>query len=72
MNEHDYENNSRLLAVVAMVTLNIHVSLREIEATLRISRSSGYLRNVHYHPYHININQALTEVDHQRRVHFCQ
>jgi len=69
MNEHDYENNPRLLAVVAMITLNVHVSLREIKATLGISRSSAsrYLRNVHYHPiniYHININQALTEVDH--------
>jgi len=52
----------------------LYVSLHEIEATLGISRSSAsrYLRNVHYHPYYININQALTELDHQRRVHFYQ
>ncbi|EZA60790.1 hypothetical protein X777_13803 [Ooceraea biroi] len=54
-----------------MVHLNPHVSLREIERTVGIPRStaSRYLKAAKYHPYHITLNQALTENDHRERSH---
>ena len=57
-----------------MIHLNVHVSLREIELTMGIPRStaSRYLRYARYHPYHITVIQALTEEDHRRRITFCQ
>lgn len=72
-NQQDLENNPRQIAVVAMVHMNVHVSLREIENTLGVPRSTAhrYLRNVNFHPYHISLNQALTVQDHQRRINFC-
>ncbi|EZA51149.1 hypothetical protein X777_10422 [Ooceraea biroi] len=55
-----------------MVHLNLHVSLREIERTMGIPRStaSRYLKAAKYHPYHITLNQALTENDHRERLLF--
>ncbi|EZA55151.1 hypothetical protein X777_05281 [Ooceraea biroi] len=57
-----------------MVHLNPHVSLREIERTVGIPRStaSRYLKAAKYHPYHITLNQALTENDHRERLLLCR
>ena len=74
LNEHDHENIPRFLTVLAMVHLNVHVSLREIQLIMGGPRStaSRYLRYARYHPYRITVNQALTEEDCQRRITFCQ
>ena len=47
-NEEDYENNPRLLALLAMIHINVHLSLREVQNTLGVPRStaSRYLREV--------------------------
>lgn len=60
--------------VIAMVHLNPHVSLHEIQHTLGIPKSTArrYLKAAAFHPYHISLNQALTENDHEKRVLFCQ
>lgn len=39
LNEEDYENNPRLLSVLAMIRLNLHLSLHEIETTIGVPRS---------------------------------
>lgn len=64
LNKHDYDNNS-FIAVLVMIHLNSHASLRKIKLTVGIPRSiaTRYLRNAHYHPYHITVNQTLTEED---------
>ena len=56
-----------------MVELNPHISLRQIEAHLRISRSTAkrILQLHRLHPYHITLTQQLTALDFQRRFQFC-
>lgn len=71
---NDHAMNPRFMAVVAMVHFDPHVSLREIQRTLGIPKSTAgrYLKAVRYRPYHISLNQALTEQDHRDRMLFCQ
>lgn len=73
-NNNDRAMNPRFLEVMAMVHVNPHVSLREIQRTLGIPKSTAgrYLKAVRYHPYHITLNQALIEQDHRDRLLFCQ
>ena len=68
MNEHDYENNPRLIAVEAMVHVDPHISLHKIQRHLGVPKSTArrYLRNVKYYPYHITLNQALSAADYQK------
>ncbi|EZA46460.1 hypothetical protein X777_00136 [Ooceraea biroi] len=63
--DNNHAMNPRFLAVVAIVHFNSHVSLREIQHTVGIPRSTAgrHLKAVRYHPYHITLNQALTEQD---------
>jgi len=67
-------DNPRTLAVLAMIHMNPHISLREIERDLGVSRSTAQriLRSNRYHPYHITLTQALSAQDRQNRVAFCQ
>ncbi|EFN71639.1 hypothetical protein EAG_14871, partial [Camponotus floridanus] len=48
-------NDPRLLAVLAMVHQNPHISTRQIERELEIPQTTAHrlLRSVNYHPYHI-------------------
>lgn len=73
-NEQDHQNNARFMTVLAMVHLDPHISLREIERHLGIPRAtaSRYLRSAEYHPYHIILNQALIEEHYLRRMRFCE
>lgn len=67
-------NNPRMITVLAMIYDNPHISLREIERTVGIPKStaSRYLRGAKYHPYHVSVNQALSDVDCRKRLFFCQ
>lgn len=73
-NDNNYAMNVRFLTILATVHLNQHVSLREIQRTLGIPKSTAgrYLKAARYHPYHIILNQALTEHDQRERLLFCQ
>lgn len=66
-------DDPRVLAVLAMVAIDPHISTREIQRRLGIPRStaSRILRNYHFHPYHITLTQALTDDDTHLRVAFC-
>lgn len=73
-NDSDHVMNHRFLAIVAIVHVNPHISLREIQRTLDIPKSIAgrYLRAVRYHSYHTTLNQSLTEQDHRDRLLSCQ
>lgn len=66
-------DDPRFLAVLAMVAINPHISLREIEDELGIPRSTAQriLQLHRFHPYHITLTQELTARDFQRRLEFC-
>lgn len=68
------EEDPRLLASLGMIHLNPHYSLRDIQRDLGVPRSTvqRLLKSVKYHPYHITLNQALTEEDKRIRVDFCE
>lgn len=63
-------NDPRLLAILAMVHLDPHLSTRRIERELGVPRSTAHrlLRSVRYHPYHITLVQELNAL----RVQFCR
>ena len=67
-------NDPRLLAVLAMVHQNPHISTRQIERELGIPQTTAHrlLRSVNYHPYHITLVQELSEADYVLRVQFCR
>ncbi|KYN24353.1 hypothetical protein ALC57_04045 [Trachymyrmex cornetzi] len=54
-------NDPRLLAVLAMVHQNPHISTRQVERELGIPQIMVHrlLRSVNYHPYHITLVQEL-------------
>ncbi|OXU31303.1 hypothetical protein TSAR_013917 [Trichomalopsis sarcophagae] len=62
-------NDPRLLAVLAMVHLNPHISTRQIQRELGVPRSTAHrwLQSVNYHPYHITLVQELSESDYVLR-----
>lgn len=69
------QNNDdpRIVVVLAMVDLDHHISLREIQRRIGIPRStaSRILRLHRFHPYHITLTQALVPDDARRRLNFC-
>ncbi|OXU20221.1 hypothetical protein TSAR_015322 [Trichomalopsis sarcophagae] len=70
----DQTQNPRVLAILAMVHLDTHISLRTIQREMGVPRStySRYLKFDRYHPYHITLKQDLNEQDRQQRVQFYQ
>jgi len=54
-----------LIAVLIMVHLKPHVSLRQIECKLGVPRliTHRILWSINYHPYHITLIQELSEND---------
>ncbi|EZA55145.1 hypothetical protein X777_05284 [Ooceraea biroi] len=64
--KRDYDvDDVRVLAVLATVNINPHISTR-------ISQRTVVLKNKSYHPYHITLTQFLTPNDIRRPVLFCQ
>lgn len=63
----------RAIAILAMIHMNPHISLRDIERDLGVPRSTvqGILKFGRYHPYHITLTQALSAQDRRNRVDFC-
>lgn len=65
-------DNPYALAILAMIHMNPHISLREIERDLGTTKHcSKDLPSNRYHPYHITLTQALSAMDRQNRVAFC-
>lgn len=66
-------NDPRLLAILGMIHINPHISLRQIERELGIPRATAHrlLQLVRYHPYHITLVQELNDNDCILRVNFC-
>ncbi|KYN29039.1 hypothetical protein ALC57_01538 [Trachymyrmex cornetzi] len=56
-------NDPRLLAVLAMIHQNPHISTRQVERELGIPQTMVHrlLRSVIYHSYHITLVQELSE-----------
>lgn len=67
-----HEENELFVALT--VVENPHASTREISAALSISQSSASktLRKHKYHPFHVQLVQALNENDFQMRLQFCE
>lgn len=64
--------DERLVTILALVHLNPHVSLREIEKNgIPRSTAQRLLKVVKYHPYHISMHQALSNQDFIERLNFC-
>lgn len=72
--QHDYEDDPRSVAILAMIHLDPQISTRWIENELGISHSTvnRILRSLNYHPYHIVLTQALQPHHMEMRVNFCQ
>lgn len=71
----DRTENTRLNTnIIRMVTHDPHVSQRTISrhAQTSLSTVNRVLRANHFHPYHIERHQALTEAQKRARVMFCQ
>lgn len=73
-NRNVNNNDPRLLAVLAMVHMNPHISTREIERRLGVPRTTAHrmLRSAGYHPYHIILHQELNENDYILRMNYCR
>lgn len=69
-NVNDYTMNVRFFVILTMVHLNPHISLRKIQYTLGIPKSTAgkYLKAVRYHSYDIILNQAQIEHDYRKRL----
>lgn len=67
-------DDPRVIAVLGMVAMNVHVSLRQIQRELGIPRSTAHriLKTNKFHPYHVTLTQALSPDDMLRRVEFCR
>lgn len=72
---HEYnENDPRVVAVLAIIHLDPHVSSRQVEREHGIPRKTflRILKVLRYHAYHITLVQALQVHHMQQRVEFCQ
>lgn len=66
-------DNVNELDVLLSVTENPNISTRKISVELEISQTSvcRILKTNHFHPYHIQLHQHLTEQDYGNRLNFC-
>lgn len=65
-------NDPQVIVVLAMVNLDSHISLRQIEVQSGIPRSMAQriLRLHNFHSYHIALTQGLFPHDFQRKLAF--
>jgi hypothetical protein len=70
---HEVSNENNQFDVVAAVVENPHVSVRELSTEFNVSKSLAHkiLLKHKFHPYHIQLQQHLTEQDFQLRLNFC-
>ena len=66
-------NEDNIINVLAYVEADPHLSLREIALDLGISVTSvlRILKDFKLHPYHVELHQALSETDFERRLDYC-
>jgi len=66
-------DDPQVVAVLAMITINLHVSRRQIQRELGIPKSIAYriLVTHNFHSYHIVLMEDLTPDDFRRRLMFC-
>jgi len=57
INAEDDVNNPRVLAMLAMINLNPHISIRELQRNLGIPYVTVWriLQRYKFHPYHITL-----------------
>ncbi|KAL6254732.1 hypothetical protein P5V15_014055 [Pogonomyrmex californicus] len=61
INAEDDVNNPRVLAVLAVINLDPHISTKEL-----------ILQRHKFHPYHITLTQDVSENDMKLRRQFCR
>lgn len=63
-----------IVTILGMVIINPHIGQRQISRELNVSRTTvgRILRANHFHPYHITLNQELSDNDKILRVNFCR
>lgn len=68
------DDDVRVLAILAAVNINPHISSRQIARQTGIPQRTivRILRKRKHHPYHITLTQAVTPNDMQQRVLFCR
>jgi len=71
--EYD-ENDPRVIAILAAIYVDPHISSRQIEREIGIPRRTALriLRALHYHAYHITLVQQLRPHHIEMRIQFCQ
>ncbi|KAJ8914692.1 hypothetical protein NQ315_017391 [Exocentrus adspersus] len=67
-------NEENQLAISLAVVENPQVSVRVLSNNLNIKKSSisKCLQKNKFHPYHVQLHQALLENDFEKTIHFCQ
>lgn len=72
---HEYdENYPRVIAVLAAIHLDPHISSRRVQREIGISKSTflKILKSLNHHTYHITLVQELQDHHFQQRIEFCQ
>jgi len=69
---HEYENDARAVTILAAIYLDPHISSRQIEREIGISRRTDLriLNVLRYHAYHITLVQELKPHHIQMRIEF--
>jgi len=72
INAEDDVNDPRVLAMLAMINLNPHISTRELQRNLGIPYVTVWriLQRHKFHPYHITLTQDVSENDMRLRRQF--
>lgn len=67
-------NEENIINVLAYVEAHPHSSIRDMSRDLGASRSTiqRILKDHKMHPYHVQLHQALTALDFDRRLEFCE
>lgn len=74
INDFDGPHGARNLAILAMIAIDPHVSVRVISERLGFPRSTVHrvLRSARLHPYRIQFHQDTPNPDPLRRIAFCR
>jgi len=64
--------NPRVLTMLAIINLNLHISIRKLQCNLRIPYVTVWriLQRHKFHPYHITLTQDVSENDMKLKSNF--
>lgn len=67
-------NEENAVNVLAAININPNQSIRDISRDSGLSTASVWriLEDAEFHPYHLELHQALSEADKEKRSQFCQ